>query len=262
MKKIFTLIAVAAMAMSVNAQTTTTATWSAIKGETIANPDDDTKTVDLATMTGVGSPSSAFSAVDMTVEGENEGNGYIRFANNFKGGNTGVDMILYYPAVSKEPVTITWTATLAAGITFNASKIGLNAARVGTDGGKVTIKVKVDDNETTLIEDMIPARNNKESADDKHYGEEKFNAGRFEANVSGTATKSISVIAIGNELADNKQYAFGNIVITGTSNATTGINEVVTLNMSNAAAFNLAGQKVANDYKGLVIKNGKKVVIK
>ena len=262
MKKIFTLIAVAAMAISVNAQTETTATWSSIKGETIANPDDDTKTVDLATMTGVGSPSSAFSAVNMTVEGENEGNGYIRFANNFKGGNTGVDMILYYPAVSKEPVTITWTATLADGITFNATKIGLNASRVGTDAGTVTVKVKVDDNETTLVEDMIPARNNKETADDAKKDEEKFNAGRFEANVSGTATKSISVIAIGNGLADNKQYAFGNVVITGTSNATTGINEVVTFNMGKETIYNLAGQKVTDDFKGVVIKNGKKMIQK
>ena len=29
-----------------------------------------------------------------------------------------------------------------------------------------------------------------------------------------------------------------------------------------SAVYNLAGQKVANDYKGLVIKDGKKIVVK
>ena len=30
----------------------------------------------------------------------------------------------------------------------------------------------------------------------------------------------------------------------------------------NGAIYNLAGQKVSNDFKGLVIKNGKKFVVK
>lgn len=42
----------------------------------------------------------------------------------------------------------------------------------------------------------------------------------------------------------------------------TGINNVNVAENANGAIFNLAGQKVANNYKGLVIKNGKKVVIK
>ena len=42
----------------------------------------------------------------------------------------------------------------------------------------------------------------------------------------------------------------------------TGINNVNVAENANGAIFNLAGQKVANSYKGLVIKNGKKVVMK
>ena len=41
-----------------------------------------------------------------------------------------------------------------------------------------------------------------------------------------------------------------------------GINNVNVAENANGAIFNLAGQKVANNYKGLVIKNGKKVVMK
>ena len=42
----------------------------------------------------------------------------------------------------------------------------------------------------------------------------------------------------------------------------TGINNVNVAENANGAIYNLAGQKVANNYKGLVIKNGKKVVMK
>lgn len=46
------------------------------------------------------------------------------------------------------------------------------------------------------------------------------------------------------------------------SEITTGIQGVKYPNVENAAIYNLAGQKVAADYKGIAIKNGKKVVLK
>ena len=42
----------------------------------------------------------------------------------------------------------------------------------------------------------------------------------------------------------------------------TGISTVKANAANNAAIFNLAGQKVANDYKGIVIKNGRKMIQK
>jgi hypothetical protein len=42
----------------------------------------------------------------------------------------------------------------------------------------------------------------------------------------------------------------------------TGINNVNAAKAENAVRYNLAGQKVSNDYKGVVIENGKKVVVK
>lgn len=47
----------------------------------------------------------------------------------------------------------------------------------------------------------------------------------------------------------------------GTTSTTTGIDETVVFPVSNAI-YNLAGQKVDGSYKGVVIKNGKKVVVK
>ena len=42
----------------------------------------------------------------------------------------------------------------------------------------------------------------------------------------------------------------------------TGIQSIKAADKADGAAFNLAGQKVSNDYKGLVIKNGQKIIIK
>ena len=43
---------------------------------------------------------------------------------------------------------------------------------------------------------------------------------------------------------------------------TSGINAVKADTEANAPAYNLAGQKVDNSYKGLIIKNGRKMIQK
>ncbi len=50
------------------------------------------------------------------------------------------------------------------------------------------------------------------------------------------------------------------VYISETSQATTGINDVQVKKSENNAIYNLAGQKVSAQYKGVVIKNGKKVM--
>ena len=44
-----------------------------------------------------------------------------------------------------------------------------------------------------------------------------------------------------------------------TRGGATGINEMLNVKINDDAVYNLAGQKVANDFKGIVIKNGKKM---
>lgn len=48
----------------------------------------------------------------------------------------------------------------------------------------------------------------------------------------------------------------------GTNPETDGINSVVTNNNASAVIYNLAGQRVDNGYKGIVVKSGKKVMMK
>ena len=54
------------------------------------------------------------------------------------------------------------------------------------------------------------------------------------------------------EGAGTSPYIFG----------TDGISSVVKSNTVNAASYNLAGQRVSGDYKGIVVKNGRKYVVK
>lgn len=93
-------------------------------------------------------------------------------------------------------------------------------------------------------------------ADGKHTNDLKLypNANEFEFGLAGGKTYTFQ-----------KYSGTGNILISSieiTPVENTGISTIAAENTSNSAIYNLAGQKVSNDFKGLVIKNGKKVVMK
>ena len=58
---------------------------------------------------------------------------------------------------------------------------------------------------------------------------------------------------------DKGESAASNIV---TLSVLSGISSVSVETVDNAPAYNLAGQKVNDSFKGIVVKNGKKVVVK
>ena len=55
---------------------------------------------------------------------------------------------------------------------------------------------------------------------------------------------------------NNTAYEFG----TDPENPETGINSVVNGNAASTKVFNLAGQGVSKEFKGIVVKNGKKFI--
>jgi hypothetical protein len=69
--------------------------------------------------------------------------------------------------------------------------------------------------------------------------------------------------AKGMAVADNtgKQYNAEDVSFTVTEKNATGINSL-NVEDSNEPAFNLAGQQVGKNYKGIVVKNGKKAIVK
>ena len=74
-----------------------------------------------------------------------------------------------------------------------------------------------------------------------------------ESLIDQTGTKNFYV----KEGAGTAPYEFG----TATENPGTGINSVVNGNAASGNIYNLNGQRVTNNFKGIVVKNGKKFVV-
>lgn len=81
----------------------------------------------------------------------------------------------------------------------------------------------------------------------------KMTLAGFVFDTTGDATIALTLDEGENVILQNGQLPGGD---------PTGINSVKAAAENDGAIYNIAGQRVANDYKGLVIKNGKKVVIK
>ncbi len=74
--------------------------------------------------------------------------------------------------------------------------------------------------------------------------------------ISDTFDKSV----LGEKAADGSYYWLGGHFVLNEEGATTGINTVNTAEatQANGPRYNLSGQRVGNDYRGLVIQNGRK----
>ena len=90
--------------------------------------------------------------------------------------------------------------------------------------------------------------------------EYQFNGKTNSITFNNTGAQMCFVIEVTIETAE--ATAVTEVTVKSTS-ITTGITEVKTVAAEeNAPAYNLAGQKVSDSYKGVVIKGGKKVVVK
>lgn len=249
MKKIFTLIAMAALAMSANAQGVVWAMASAPNEPGVISDD-------------------AIASTTITVTGQDatyqDGQGF-RIQKPSAGDNNGIFFVTFQPADADEGVTVEWTANVAAGKSATLKNVSLNMARFGTDGGTVTLSYQIDGADAEVLdESLIPARNNKSKEDDAKGEEEKYTAAYSKRvrNVPA-ASSSIKLIAKFTGLATNKQIGYAQVSLqTGAENPIANISSVSTNAQANGVAYNLAGQKVADDFKGLVIVNGKKLIRK
>ena len=171
-------------------------------------------------------------------------------------------------------------------ITFDATKVGTDAIRLNA---KLLYKGDGDGESDWLINQEVAnsfgddynsdANDKTDPFDDNANG---YNPSRNDgskkaaggANANGISKVKLTMPAAVKELnpyqltlriaiiacANNKQLALNNV--TFNFGDETGINDVKAAASNNGAIYNIAGQKVANGYKGLVIKNGKKFVVK
>jgi hypothetical protein len=244
MKKIFTLIAVAAMAISAHAQekyiiqkdfvpskgqvveatTSTTITFSDDPGWKASNPADGgfvSQKDYIAGVTGTQNPKDGGYGSD----GKSAGNGYKPDTKNLP--NAGV----YYIVKASEAGTFELALKVGSGKNFYICDAADGSALANTD---IT---GVNENGALTL-----------SADYLWSGE-----GEMLVTFNAEANKSYYIICTGSKLT-----FFGY-----TFTSATGIESVkASMKTANGETYNIAGQKVDASAKGLVIKNGKKFVNK
>lgn len=164
-----------------------------------------------------------------------------------------------------EANTITFSVTPKSGYTLQVTHVEFTATRIGTDKGKLDAKWIDANGSTTICTGATPKRNNTPSG---KADESPFYT-TFDIDLDGNATTGESKLVINlydlsfvNEKGDQfKDYGFCNISIEGLITNSTGISTPITMRASdNGATYNLAGQKVDKYYRGIVIKNGRKVL--
>ena len=234
MKKFFTLIAAVAMAASVNAQ----GTYTVAEGDEVTAGDQITS-VNNVTLTYCENAGTAFAG------GKAMGNwADADFGAYVCGKNSGK--------------LVSDAAPTGCVYKFETAKAGSVTVGVQLGGTKGFHILDAD------FAEVAPASYNLPAA--KDGASQKFTQNQKGENIiaeksNGTVTFSVAeggtyyVFAAG-----SKMGFYGFKYVTGTS---TGISDIQAPKSSkDGATFNLLGQKVANDAKGLVIKNGKKFINK
>lgn len=241
MKKIFTLIAVAAMALSANAQKYQIAVDDA--------PAAGTKITSVANISMTyGSTGDAFKAAkangaDLAANtgyaAKTDGNG----VNPVDGAGKGYDKGGEAP-------------TVGTFYLFEPTQDGNLEIFIVCNSGKVFAILE----DGTNIATSLAAINLKAYDENGNEQDVTFENGQFSNKVYGTVTipakanKKYHVFVAGSKLG------FGGFTFPATS---TGIETVkASVKAANGAIYNVAGQQVDAAYKGLVIKNGVKVVNK
>jgi hypothetical protein len=211
MKKIFTLIAVCAMALTVNAQ----GKYAMDEGEEIAygtQPAKEKRVENCKMYFGDnnfdGGEAFKAAAADGSVDG------YTAYTpgNGVNGNKDGGTMYIFMPSING---SITVAVVLNADKKFHISEDGTDMA--GFEGFTVA---------------------------EKFYGTYSF-------NVKAGSTYKV--------WCDGSKLGFYGFELSDQATAVKGIKNIAE---NNGVAYNLAGQKVGKDYKGVVIMNGRKMIQK
>lgn len=240
MKKIFTLIAVAAMAMGVNAQEKVILSFDGLSsankvefegGYTLQITGNETKelsggnniTVNDATKKSIKLSNGAQNTLTLP-SGKSASKITFHSYINYDGGTGNKDMAKFRTSYWSEVGGTTYTAESATLMTqFLYTYNNENGKKVTTYGA------------------WVNGENNKD--------------GKFDA-ISFSLASAPNVITFTNT---GEQACFViELELTGSNN----INTVKTVEAEDSAAYNLAGQKVADGFKGIVVKNGRKMIQK
>ena len=234
MKKFFTLIAAVAMAASMNAQ----GTYAVQIGDNVKAGDQITSVKNI-TLTYM----------------ENDG---VEFASGKKTANWADADFGAYVCGKNSGKLVSGAEPTGCAYKFETTKAGSVTVAVQLSGNKGFHILDADFAEVAPASYNLPAA---KDGDSQEFTQNDKGENIVSAKSNGTVTFSVAeggtyyVLAAG-----TKMGFYGFKYVTGTS---TGISDIQAPKSSkDGATFNLLGQKVANDAKGIVIKNGKKFINK
>lgn len=233
MKKFFTLIAAVAMAASVNAQ----GTYAVAEGD-VVNAGDQITTVNNVTLTYCENAGTAFAVGKKTT--------------NWADADFGA-----YVCGKNSGKLVSGAEPTGCAYKFETTKAGSLTVAVQLNAAKGFHILDADFAEVAPASYNLPAA--KDGTSQKFTQNEK---GENIVTAKSNGTVTINAVAGGTYyvLAAGTKLGFYGFKFTAGTSGISNINASVAAN--EGATFNLMGQKVASNAKGLVIKNGKKFINK
>lgn len=170
--------------------------------------------------------------------------------------SVGTTLTRFQPIVEYQSASpnsyVDFILTLPEDAIFRPTSIRFSSARYGTGGGYIDISWINNNGKETLLEDGFHPIASNESTSPVH----EINFGGLVIPASeGTCTLRLYLY----KLATSRQIGLANIEIGGHINTKTGISNVVYKQHTDNIIYNLKGQRVLPDTRGLIIQNGKLV---
>ena len=166
-------------------------------------------------------------------------------------------------SAAAESNSVRLTVNTQSGYKFRATNISFQACKIGTDNGNFDAKWVDAGGTKVLATGVKPNRNNAEGG---YFSNHNFDVTALSTETTGACTLLLNLYNIGfikEGVMTKKEMGLANIIINGViTNTDTGISTPVTLTTDDTPMYNLQGQRVDSSYKGVVIRNGKKYLIK
>lgn len=149
---------------------------------------------------------------------------------------------------------VNFTFTLKEGYVFQPTKVSFGISRIGTDAGAIDVTYHTATAAATLTTALTPQRNSVVP-----FFTAYSQPVAAIAAAPGTHTLTVNIYS----LSETKQYGMADIVIDGVLATASGIARPISLAVSpSGPTYSLNGQRVGSDYKGIVISNGRKIVVR
>lgn len=156
---------------------------------------------------------------------------------------------------------VTFSITTKSGYKFKATDIEMYACKVGTSYGTIDVSWKDAGGTSKILEAVSPNRNDAEHNYYSYFNEDISSKSTATEGTCELIVNLYNVGAMDGETLKKKDIGLAQVMIKGTITEATGISTPVIIK-GDGHIYNLRGQRVDENYKGIVIKNGKKYIQK